>query len=218
MVANISWLDQQERRIERKLELLRGKVAQLRGARVGDRFGLGRGVRLLYPKCFTAGEDVSIGEYSFLDCLANRGVRIGTHTSIDRNLWLTCGGTLEDDTHGYVVIGNYSYIGCNAVLGAGGGIQIGNHVLIGQSVNIHAESHEYLNLERPIADQPISYQGVAIGDDVWIGSKVTILDGVTIGTGAVIGAGAVVTRSVPPFAIAMGVPARVIRFRNSNQR
>lgn len=212
----MSWLDVQERRIERRLELLRGRIVQWRGAKVGRRFGLGRGVRLLYPKCFVAGDDVSIGEYSFLDCLAYRGVHIGTHTSIDRNLWLTCGGTSEDDTHGYVVIGNNSYVGCNAVFGGGGGIQIGNRVLIGQSVNIHAESHEFLDTTRPIADQPTSYHGVVIGDDVWIGSKVTILDGVNIGTGVVIGAGAVVTRSIPPMAIAVGVPARIVRYRSPN--
>lgn len=218
MAPRISWLDIQERRIERRLELLRGKIVQLRGASVGKRFGVGRGVRMLYPKCFTAGDDVTIEDYSYLNCLSERGVWIGNHTSIDRNLWLSCGGTSENYVHGYLIIGEHSYIGCNAVLGAGGGIQIGDHVLIGQSVNIHAESHEFFDTARLIAEQPVSYRGVVIGDDVWVGSKVTILDGVTIGKGAVIGAGAVVTRSIPPMAIAVGVPARIIRFRNASQR
>jgi acetyltransferase-like isoleucine patch superfamily enzyme len=52
-----------------------------------------------------------------------------------------------------------------------------------------------------------------IGNDVFIGANVTMLDGVKVGDGAVIGAGAVVTKDVPPYAIAVGVPAKVVRYR-----
>lgn len=52
-----------------------------------------------------------------------------------------------------------------------------------------------------------------IGNDVFVGANVTVLDGVNIGNGAVIGAGAVVTKDIPPYAIAVGVPARVVRYR-----
>lgn len=54
---------------------------------------------------------------------------------------------------------------------------------------------------------------VTIGNDVWIGANAVILSGVTIGDGAVIGAGSVVTKSVPPYAIFAGVPAKLIKFR-----
>lgn len=54
---------------------------------------------------------------------------------------------------------------------------------------------------------------ICIGNDVWIGQGVIIMDGVTIHNGAVVGAGAVVTRDIPPFAVAVGVPAKVIRYR-----
>jgi acetyltransferase-like isoleucine patch superfamily enzyme len=62
----------------------------------------------------------------------------------------------------------------------------------------------------PIAQQGITRQGIVIGEDVWIGCGARILDGVQIGNGAVIGAGAVVTRSVPDYCIAVGVPAKVV--------
>jgi phosphonate metabolism protein (transferase hexapeptide repeat family) len=54
---------------------------------------------------------------------------------------------------------------------------------------------------------------VTLGHDVWLGHGVIVLPGVAIGTGAAIGAGAVVTKDIPPFAVAVGNPARVIRFR-----
>lgn len=209
----ISRLDRWEARIERRLQLARGRWARLRGSQTGDRFGLGRGVQILYPRCLQAGHDVTIMDHGYLHCLSAHGIKIGSHTSFDRNLWLHCGGTPDQHDHGYLEVGENSFIGCNAVIGAGGGVSIGSNVLIGQCVNIHAERHRFDDPARSIVEQGVSYEGIVIEDDVWIGSKAVILDGVTIGRGAVIGAGAVVTKSIPSLAIAVGVPARVVGYR-----
>lgn len=208
-------LDDWARRIERRLQLARGRWAHLRGARAGVRFGLGKGVRILYPPYLKVGDDVTIMDDSYLNCMSTRGVQIGNHTSIDQNLWLSCGGA--QNSRGYFEIGDCSFIGAYAVMGAGGGISIGSNVLIGQNVNIHAESHRFDDPAQLIREQGVRYQGVIIGDDVWIGSKATILDGVTIARGAVVGAGAVVTKSVPPQTIVVGVPARVIGYRRKER-
>lgn len=60
------------------------------------------------------------------------------------------------------------------------------------------------------------YKPIVIGNDVWIGQRVMIIGGVKIGDGAVVGAGAIVTNDVPPYAIVAGVPARIIRYRFSD--
>lgn len=204
-------LDHWEHRIARRMQLWRGQIARWRGAQVGQRFGLGLGVRLMYPTCFVAGDDVTIEDHGYLHCLSPRGVRFGSHTSVAPNLWLSCGRT--PDNPGYFEIGDYSYIGPNAVMGAGGPIVIGNHVQMGPNVTITAENHLFDDPILRINEQGLSHQGIIIEDDCWIAGGVIILDGVTLGRGCVIGAGAVVTHSIPPLSVAVGVPARVIRRR-----
>ena len=61
------------------------------------------------------------------------------------------------------------------------------------------------------------YKETCIGNDVWVGARVLIIDGVTIGNGAIIAAGSIVTKDVPAYAIVAGVPARVIRYRFSEE-
>lgn len=68
-----------------------------------------------------------------------------------------------------------------------------------------------------VVSSPGTPKRVTIGHDVWLGANVIVLSGIRIGNGAIIGAGAVVTRDVPPFAIAIGIPARVIRYRFSDE-
>ena len=212
----ITWLDRQLSRLERKRQLLRGRIAHWRGAQVGARFGVGYGVCIKYPSCLKVGDDVSIEDHSLLHCLSERGVIIGCHTSLGRNLWLHCGGTPEDCSIGWFEIGDYSYIGPNGVMGAGGGIKVGSHVQMGPNVTITAENHHFNDPALRIDQQGVYHQGVVIEDDVWIGGRATILDGVTIGRGSVIGAGAVVTKSIPPYSIAIGVPAKPIRSRKAD--
>lgn len=88
------------------------------------------------------------------------------------------------------------------------GIIIGNNVAIGPNVVIFTATHNYQYLDLP--DEAAT---VTVEDNVWIGGNSTILPGVTIGEGCVIGAGSTVTKSIPPYTIAVGNPAVVIKRR-----
>ena len=118
-------------------------------------------------------------------------------------------------------IGFGSYTGTNAIIK---NAIIGKYTSISWNVSIGGGNHNYNNvamytdywfnrtigLDFPIVD---ANSKVIIGNDVWIGAGVIINNGITIGDGAVIGAGAVVTKDIPPYSIAVGVPARVIKKR-----
>ena len=115
---------------------------------------------------------------------------------------------------GDCAIGAGTSINNNVQINASGGrIAIGRSVLIGPNCVLRAADHEFSDTTRDIREQGSRAGEIIIEDNVWLGSNVVVTRDVRIGTGAVIGAGAVVTRDVPPYAVAAGVPARVIRMR-----
>lgn len=115
-----------------------------------------------------------------------------------------------------VEIGDHSSIGVNARVP--GDVRIGRDVMMAPDVIILGPDHKFDDLSVPMRLQGYAEpQPVTIEDDVWIGTRVIILPGLVIGQGAIIGAGAVVTKDVPRYAICVGNPARVVRFRDQAQ-
>lgn len=94
-----------------------------------------------------------------------------------------------------------------------GAIVIGNSVRIAPHAMMVAADHVFDNPDRPIHGQGLRPAPIVIEDDVWVAGRVTVTAGVTVGRGSVLAAGAVVTRDIPPYSLAAGVPARVIRSR-----
>jgi len=109
-----------------------------------------------------------------------------------------------------IIIGDNFYM--NAGCHIQGNITFGCDVMIGPKTVMWGRDHG-MELGKPMKEQGHIKQDIIVGDDVWIAASVTILKGVKIGNGAVIGAGAVVTKDIPEYAIAVGNPAKVVKYR-----
>jgi acetyltransferase-like isoleucine patch superfamily enzyme len=130
---------------------------------------------------------------------------------IGRNSFFTADG-------GTILVENNSRFNVNVHINAscGGKISIGKECLIGPNVIMRTANHSFDRIDISIFSQGHKCADIIIEDDVWLGSNVVILPGVKVGKGAVIGACSVVTKDIPSMAIAVGVPAKVIKFRDSS--
>ena len=110
---------------------------------------------------------------------------------------------------GPVHIGHHSRIGMgNVIIGP---VTIGDNVIFAQNVVLSGLNHNYTDINTPIWLQGETVAAITIEDDCWIGANVVITAGVTIGKHCVIAGGAVVTKNIPPYSVAVGNPARIIK-------
>jgi len=155
----------------------------------------------------TAGNDVQIGK---IRCKWPNKLVVGSYCEIqddvDFRLWQPF-----DDTS-YIKLGEKVFIGHGCDFVCNTKIIIGNNCLIASKCTINDTGHEF-NRNSNINSQPRTTKEIIIEDDVWIGTSCAILQGVTIGKGCVIAAGSVVNKSIPPYEIWAGVPARFIKKR-----
>lgn len=184
--------------IELKIELLSFvRSLLLFGNPKKVRFG--RAVRLTGGIRF--GNSVTIQDYSRI---RGRNIEIEDHVFIHENVFIRSAVMVK--------IGQGTTINRNTC--------ILDHVTIGKDCSIApncvivGSNHLFMDGSKTIKSQGSEIVGIVIEDDVWIAANVTVLDGVTIGKGSVIAAGAVVTKSVMPYTIVGGVPAKEIGKRN----
>jgi acetyltransferase-like isoleucine patch superfamily enzyme len=132
---------------------------------------------------------------------------LGERTRLDRGVILhPYGGSIET--------GIDVYLGPGTVVYGHGGVFIGKDTLISMHCRILSSEHTLTPPGRIIRSTGDLAKPTRIGADIWLGAGVTVLGGVTIGDGCVIGAGAVVSKDLPPYSVAMGVPA-VVRGRRA---
>jgi acetyltransferase-like isoleucine patch superfamily enzyme len=138
--------------------------------------------------------------------------------SIGDNVYLGHNTILKGYYKNEMILGNHTWIGQGCFFHSAGGISIGSAVGIGPMVKIISSYHRMDDLSKPILFQETEFKAVIIESGSDIGMGAIILPGITIGEGAVVGAGAVVTRAVPPYAIAAGNPAKIVRYRQGADR
>lgn len=158
-------------------------------------------------------------------------IKIGAGVSLNSNVHISC-ADIASYVHvgektvikpyvmlmtypgGHIKIGKNCSINPFCVLYGHGGLEIGDDVRIATHSVFIPANHNISDLESLISSQGLTKKGIKVGNNVWIGAGCTILDGVEIGVGSVIGAGSVVTKSVDPYSIVAGVPAKIIKKRN----
>jgi acetyltransferase-like isoleucine patch superfamily enzyme len=188
---------------------LRGLLWCLLRVRRWNGLLLGPNITMISARNWKIGKGVSIGGGSYLDFSSEEPIIFEDGVTIRENSWLQSRSGLNTKATS-LHISQKTYIGPNAVIGLGGKVTIGQNVQIGAGLNIIAESHNADDSGLYTTGE-VNRRGVSIGNNCWLGNNVTLLDGVEIGDGCVIGAGAIVTRPIPSFSLALGVPAKVVR-------
>lgn len=163
-----------------------GKFETDQFAKIGENVIFEDGTRVFHPESIELGDNIYIGHNTILQAYYKNKM----------------------------VIGDNAFIGPNCFYHSAGGIYIGKNVGLAAYTKILTSVHREETLEKPISFSEIVFNEVVIEDNVHVGIGTVILPGVTIGEGAQIGAGAVVSRDIPKYAVAVGVPAKVIRIRS----
>jgi len=141
--------------------------------------------------------------------LRMRGAKIGNRVIFYPGVWITSGRGLT--------VGDDVDFALDVLVCTDGGVTIGDRTLIGFRTQIISVNHVIPPNRGRIFDSGIVGKPIVIGADVWIGANCIILAGVMIGEGSVIAAGSIVTKSIPPYTIVGGCPAKVIRSRLSSE-
>lgn len=179
---------------------------------IGQNVVFGRNLTIRHPHKIHLGSNVIIDDGCLLDAKGtdNEGIVIGDGFTLGRHSALVC-------KNGRIHIGANVNIGSSVkiVAGDGGAVEIGSGIDIGSSCHFSTGSYDYSQIGVLPSSQRQKPRGIVLEDLVWIGAGVIILDGVQIGQNSIIGAGAVVNNSIPPNRIAAGVPAKIVKDRDS---
>ncbi|WP_205699847.1 DapH/DapD/GlmU-related protein [Conexibacter sp. SYSU D00693] len=139
-----------------------------------------------------------------LDMLRDGRLELGPQVHFEPGVWLTGSGRIR--------IGEGTFLNLGVQVAAVDLVEIGRHCMFANGSFVTDGNHRFSDPDMPVPWQGFTSKGpTRIGDDVWCGANVVVTSGVTIGERCVVGANSVVTTDLPPFSIAAGAPARVLR-------
>ena len=141
-----------------------------------------------------------------LEALVQGRLEIGSGTILEPNVWITAPGEAR------IRIGAGSFLNLGVMVAAVELVEIGDHCMFANGCFVTDGDHRFDDPDKPVPWQGFTTKGpTRIGDNVWCGANVVVTSGVTIGERCVIGSNSVVNRDIPPFSIAAGAPAKVIK-------
>ncbi len=190
---------------------LRSKFYPMLFGKVGRGVVFGMNITMRHPKKIFLGNNVIIDDNVLLDAKGteNSGITLKDDVFIGRNSILSCKG-------GEIVLEERANVGFNCEIFSSNRVVIGKDNLIAAyTYVVGGGNYNLARTDIPINQQPDfeGKGGVVTEEDVWLAAHVVLLDGTKIGKGSVIAAGAVVSGEIPPYSIAGGVPAKVIKSR-----
>jgi acetyltransferase-like isoleucine patch superfamily enzyme len=143
---------------------------------------------------------------NLLEALREGRLEVGENTLFEPGVWITAPAPAR------VRIGAGTFLNLGVTVAAMELVEIGDHCMFANGCFITDADHRFNDPTRPVTWQGFQSKGPTyIGDNVWCGANVVVTSGVTIGERCVIGANSVVTTDIPPFSIAAGAPARVVK-------
>lgn len=181
----------------------------LKGVRFGRRLQV-RGPLMLQilgdPSNLVIGDDVTLMPWAHLKLRGKGRIVLGNGVLLDSNVRLVAANEAQ------LELGDDVKVGIGTVMNAGADLIVGCRTLIAGYCTIDSSEHCYAGRD-PVACQGYTHSPVYIGADVWLGGSVFIEKGSCIGQGAIVGVRAVVAGDIPAFSVAMGMPARVVKYR-----
>lgn len=177
--------------------------------KVGNGLIIGRNVVIRHPDKIELGDNVTIDDNCVIDGrgAGPEGVILEDNVIINRNCMILA-------KSGPIRLGKRTSLGSNSVIVSMEGVELGEAVLAAGNCYISAGSYHFDDSDVAVMDQGAYSKGpIRIESKCWLGTGIIVLDGVTVKQGAVIGAGAVVVKDIPKNAVAVGVPARVVKVR-----
>ena len=196
--------DDSEYAAKLRLEYYRTKFKSM-----GENVYIGKGVTIVNPEFISVGNNVEIKNDVTLIARGEGGITLADGVRIQERVYLDT----ERVNTGYINVGKNVYIGTGTTLFGHMGLEIGDDCLLAQNIQLTPYTHIFDNHNSIINSQGGHCKKVTIGRDVYIGMRAAIMYSGDIGEGSVIGAGSVVVKPIPPYSVAVGCPAKVIKER-----
>ncbi len=176
---------------------------------LGRNVKIGAGVKIVNPQYVSLGDNVTISDDVTLIARGEGGITIKDGAHLCERVYLDT----ENEDGGFIEVGERVYLGTGTTMFGHMGLEIGEDTLIAQNVTLTPYSHIFDDPTHIIYGQGGHSRKVTIGRDCYIGMRVAILYSGDIGEGSIVGAGSVVVKPVPPYSLAVGCPAKVIKKR-----